>query len=373
MLYLDLPSNSDITDLALQRSDACVSIFLPTTPVTLETDASRIQLKNLVKNAIDQLEQTNVDKRRIAALAEELWDLIDDDDFWRYQAHGLAIYATPDNLRTFRLPNALEPIVEVSDRCHLKPLLRSTTFCNSCYVLALAEGGVRLVEVSPDLPATTIAVPGLPKDAASAVGKASTGDRSHSGRLVGSEGQKVLLRQYVRKVNAALRDLLAGSEVPLVLASTESLDAIYRSVNSYPNLVSASLTGNPERLTDAELAAQARVLLDALYATQVAEWVELYTQRGNEGRASTDIAQIARAAHFGAVQSLLVDMDQVVHGLVDEADGSVTFADAPCANTYGVVDEIARRVLLSGGEVLSIRQADIPDGKPLAAIMRFAI
>ena len=277
------------------------------------------------------------------------------------------------NLRTFRLPNALEPIVEVSDRFHLKPLLRSITFCNSCYVLALAEGGVRLIEVSPDLPATTVAVPGLPKDAASSVGKASIGDRSHSGRLVGSEGQKVLLRKYLRKVDAALRDLLAGSEIPLVLASVEPLGALYRSVNSYPNLVPAALNGNPERLTDAELATQVRVLLDDIYATQIAEWANLFAQRGNEGRASTDIVQIARAAHFGAVQSLLVDMDQVIPGLVDEADGSVSFADAAGANTYGVVDEIARRVLLSGGQVLSVRQADISDGKPLAAIMRFAI
>lgn len=373
MLYLDLPAASDLADLVRQRGEASVSIFLPTTPLTLDTDASRIQLKNLAKNAIDQLEQANVDKRRVAALAEELHDLIDDDDFWRYQAHGLAIYATPENLRTFRLANVLEPMVEVSDRFHLKPLLRSITFGNSCYVLALAEGGVRLVEVSPDLPAATVAVSGLPKDAASSVGKASIGDRSHSGRLVGSEGQKVLLRQYARKVDAALRDLLAGSEIPLVLASVESLGAIYRSVNSYPNLLPAGLVGNPEHLADAELATRARVLLDDLYASQIAEWASLFARHDNEGRASTDIVQVARAAHLGAVQSLLVDMDQVIHGLVDEEDGSVTFSEAACASTYGVVDEIARRVLLSGGQVLSVRREDIPDGKPLAAIMRFAI
>jgi hypothetical protein len=33
----------------------------------------------------------------------------------------------------------------------------------------------------------------------------------------------------------------------------------------------------------------------------------------------------------------------------------------------------ARRVLLSGGEVWSVRQGDIPDGKPLAAILRYAL
>jgi glycine cleavage system regulatory protein len=66
-------------------------------------------------------------------------------------------------------------------------------------------------------------------------------------------------------------------------------------------------------------------------------------------------------------------MDQVVHGTVEEADCTVDLADAASADSYGVVDEIARRVLLSGGEVLSVRQADIPEGKPLAAVLRYAL
>jgi hypothetical protein len=65
--------------------------------------------------------------------------LIDDNEFWRFQAHSLAIFATPENMRTFRVPNALEPLVIVSDRFHMKPLLRSVSFPRSCYVLALAQ------------------------------------------------------------------------------------------------------------------------------------------------------------------------------------------------------------------------------------------
>jgi hypothetical protein len=43
------------------------------------------------------------------------------------------------------------------------------------------------------------------------------------------------------------------------------------------------------------------------------------------------------------------------------------------ASSYGVVDEVARRVLLSGGRVLAVRRADIPDGSSVAAIMRYAL
>jgi hypothetical protein len=51
----------------------------------------------------------------------------------------------------------------------------------------------------------------------------------------------------------------------------------------------------------------------------------------------------------------------------------VTFAKSANASDYGVVDEIASRVIRSGGRILGVRKADIPDGKSLAAILRYAM
>jgi hypothetical protein len=372
MLYLDIPAADDLADLAAHRGAIAVSIYLPTTPLTQAAAADRIALRNLARDAIDQLEAAGADKRRVAEVAEHLADLVDDDEFWRFQAHTLAIFVTPDNLRFFRLANELQPLVMVADRFHLKPLLRSVSFCHACYVLALAEGSVRLIEVSADLPASIAKVEGLPRDAASAVGEATLNDRSPSGRIMGSEGKKVRLRQFARKVDGALRGLLAGSTVPLVLAAVDSLAAIYRSVNTYPHLASRGIDGSPERMNEADLAAAARAVLDDLHRAEIEAWIDRFQQRANQGRATTDIAHVARAATFGAVDSLLVDMDQAVHGTIDD-DGRVTFAETGSASTYGIVDEIASRVIQSGGQVLSVRQQDIPEGKPLAAILRYPV
>ena len=184
----------------------------------------------------------------MAALEEALADLVDDDEFWRFQARSLAVLATPEETLTFRLPNALEPLSMAADRFFIKPLLRAITVPQSAYVLALAQGAVRLVEVSGDLPSVAVKVDGLPSDAASAVGKASINDRSASGRIHGAEGQKVRMRQYARQVDQALRDRLAGGETPLILAAAQPLDAIFRSVCTYPHLVAESIAGSPELL-----------------------------------------------------------------------------------------------------------------------------
>ena len=165
-----------------------------------------------------------------------LFDLVDDDIFWEFQANSLAVFVTPESLRTFRLPNRLQPLVEVSDRFYVKPLLRAVTVPQFAFGLALAQNSLRVVEVSADTPVFEVKVESMPKDAASAAGKASIKDRSPSGRIQGSEGMKVRLAQYARKVDQALRDLLGGRETPLILAAAEpaSVDLPRGSVLSSP-------------------------------------------------------------------------------------------------------------------------------------------
>jgi hypothetical protein len=366
----DIPTRAQIEQLLAAREPSSVSIYLPTDPSS-RGDAERIELKNLAGEASRQLEATGAARADVAAIGEELADLADDDEFWRHQARSLALFLTPAATTTFRLPHALTAAVEVSDRFHLKPLLRAVTFPHIAFVLALSQGRVRLVEIAPDLEPAEIRVPDLPKDVASAVGKSSIRDRAPSGRIQGSEGQKTRMRQYARQIDQALRPLLTGLDVPLILAVAEPMDPIYRSVNTYPGLLQESLPGNPDVLSDAELTEGARRVLDDLYARELRRIHEAYALRASQRRASADIADVARAATYGLVDTVLVDIGASVPGSVEE-NGAVSFDDADDGVNYGVVDEIARRVWLNGGKVLAVRRDDIPGHGPVAAIFRYA-
>ena len=373
MLHVDIPTQPEIRDLALARGSACVSLYLPTTTLTQETDHDRLALKNLALEAVAKLEAAGVDKRRIWPITEQLEDLVDDDAFWRLQSRSLAVFVTPETVRTFRLPNNLNAMVQVSDRFHLKPLLRAVTFPHEAIVLALSVNAVRVVEVFADLPPHEVRVAGMPKDAMSAVGKATIGHRSPSGRIHGSEGEKVRLRQYSRAVDQALRPVLAGRETPLILAATRPVDDVFRSVSTYPHLVAQQITKSPDNLSDLELAEAARPLLDEIHADQLKTLLDLFQVRKAQGRATTDLASAARAATFGAVDALLVDIDSIDPGWLDETDGTVRFAAAGETSAYGIVDEIAGRALITGAKVLGVRKADLPDGAHLAAILRYAL
>jgi hypothetical protein len=371
--HIDIPTPSEIAALLDERAPASVSIYLPTSPLTHEADAGRIELKNLASEALGQLEAEGADRATIAGVREHIDDLLDDDEFWTRLAASLAVFVTPAGARTFRLPNQLTSLVEVSDRMHVKPLLRSVTFPQAAVVLALAQGSVRLIEIAREVPPAEVGVADLPSDVASAVGKASISDRSATGRIQGSEGQKVRMRQYARLVDRAVRPVVAGLGVPLILAGAEPLASIYRSVNSYPRLAGEGIPGSPEAATDQDLAAAARGVLDRLYEAELADVRERFETRVSQGRGATDLTDVARAATFGAVDTLMVDIDQTVPGFVDEETGAVTLDDGDDAANYGVVDELARRVLESGGRVLALRAGDIPGETSTAAILRYPI
>jgi hypothetical protein len=373
MLYVDIPTQSEIAELVAARGEALCSLYLKTTPETQHIDAARTRLKQLAHEAVAQLEAAGAAKRTIWPIEEQLHDLMDDDDFWRLQAESLAIFVTPETLRTYRLPNHLTEMVQVADRFHLKPLLRAVSMPQHAFVLALAENEVRVIEILGDQPAQEIRVPNLPKDAASVAGTASVNSRNYSGRLGGGEGQKYHLRQYCRRIDEAMRGLLSGRSDPLIVAATEPLLPIYRSVNSYAHLAEEAIETSPARVPAHELGSEARKILDKINAGAVTDFARLYAARENEGRATTQVARTARAATFGAVDTLLVDIDSVVPGLVDEETGEITFDKEASAVSYGVIDEIAGRVLANGGRVLAVRRDDIPEKADLAAVLRYAI
>lgn len=81
MLYVDIPTATEIRSLVAARHAASVSIYLPTTHETQHIGPARIELGNLGREADAQLEAAGVDKRTRWAVAEQIGEVADDDDF----------------------------------------------------------------------------------------------------------------------------------------------------------------------------------------------------------------------------------------------------------------------------------------------------
>lgn len=370
MLHTDIPTEPEFRGLDAIRGDICVSIYLPTTPVTPEAKGDRILFNNLATDAINQLNDTRANKRRVAAIEVLLREIHDDDVFWAYMADGLAVFATPDKVRTFRLPIAPSQTAEVSDRFHVKPLVPLLAFPGACFILALAQGATRFIEVTSSL-AEVVKVDGLPKNMSDALRMRLPRNRAPTRRIQGAEGMKVLKGQYCRIVDRALRPILTGRTVPLVLASVDELASTYRAHNTYPHLLKATITGNPEQKSARELADAARDIAVKHAKKVVRDRLKLVEERAAKDLASTDVEQIAHAAVRGQVGTLLVDVAASRAGTIDPENGLITVAHASSAKTYDILDELVGLTIRSGGEVLPIKSSALPNGSPVAAIFRY--
>jgi hypothetical protein len=391
MLHIDIPTLAEFKALAQIKGETCVSLYLPTSPLVDNIRANRIAFRDLAREALAQLREAGADKRKIAVFEERFDHLaglehdVQDEDkirklqrakpdpfdtFWHYQANGLAVLSTSGLMRMFRLPDAPKPLAEVADRLHLTPLIRAMTSPHDIFVLALAEESVRLIRAFANFPPVRLQIPDLPRNAEEATRRPSFHVRAPRRRLQNLEGEKVLLHKYVRKVEQALHGVLAGLNTPLVLAAEEPLASMFRSLNTYPRLADEIIEGNPDMRTDAELEDAAIPILDRLYSRELETVIARYDEL-KPRRATTDVSYAAHAATAGAVEQLLVDLDAVVPGLVSDIDGSVIYSASDDAETYSVVDEVARRALYTGARVLGARREELPDRAPLAAILRY--
>jgi Bacterial archaeo-eukaryotic release factor family 11 len=391
MLHIDIPTLAEFKALAQVKGETCVSLYLPTSPLGDNAKLNRTAFKDIAKEALSQLKEAGADKKKIAVfegqfehLAGPEHDVQDEDkirklqrakpnpieSFWHYQGNGLAVLATVGKMRMFRLPDRPKPLAEVADRFHLTPLIRAMTSPHDVFVLALAEESVRLVHAFVNFPPERLQVPNLPSNAEEATRRPSFHVRAPRRRLQNLEGEKVLLHQYVRKVEHAISSVLAGRNAPLVLAAEQPLASMFRSVNTHPRLADEMIEGNPGLTTDAELEDAAIPILDRLYSRELKAVIALYDEL-KPRRATTDVSYAAHAATAGAVEQLLVDLDAVIPGLVSDIDGSVTYSASDDAETYSVVDEVARRALYTGARVMGARKEELPDRAPLTAILRY--
>jgi len=367
--HKDIPSRQDIEALASVRTPYCVSIYLPTGTGPADSERAKIELKNHFTNAKKQLETVGAPKSACERLDDVLDELLGNSLFWSYQSQSLAVLVNEDITRIFRLPNRFVPTLDVADRFYMKPLMRTITFSQSAYVLALSQKSVRLIRVTADQPAELVEVDGLPTDMESFLNL----DLDSSGRNAEDRGEldpNVWMQQYTAAVNKAIYPAVRESKLPLILAAADPLASFYRRSNSYKYLSETGIPGNSEALSADALADKVRPILDDLYKEEVAGVIDRFKTKQAQGLGTSDLSTAARGAVMHAIDTLLIDFDKRIPGYIDEA-GVIQPTAADDASNYGIADEILRHALLVNARVYAVRSDEMPDGAEVAATFRF--
>jgi Bacterial archaeo-eukaryotic release factor family 3 len=377
---MDVIRRTDLERLALQGRGPCVSVFLPTHRAGPEVQQAPIRLKNLLRRAIKALQADGVRAPMIHSVLAPLWRLVDDDLFWQYQSDGLALYSRPGWWRALRVPLDLPMLAVVADRFHISPLLPLLASDGHVFVLALSQNQIRLLEGTRDR-LEEVDLPGVPLGVRDALqgqeaqkqlqlyvadrgGVAATGIFHGHGSTGDLQKERVL--RYFRKVNRALREVLAGERAPMVLAAVEHLAPDWRQVDTYPHLVDRVLAGSPEELGLHELHARAWAVVEPLFLHSQGEAAGKYHQLAGTGLTSRDPREIIRAAREGRVETLLAARQPTGVGTTTGSlspSGDRTLRD--------VLEPAAVTTLLKGGTVHALPAAVVPGGGSAAAVFRY--
>lgn len=379
---MQLLSQSEFKKLSESTHDHSVSIYLPTHVAGPEIQQDPIRLKNLLSEAETKLIDAGLSTQRAELTLAPAFSLLEDENFWRYQGHGLAIFATLEDTQIYRLPLSFESLVVVSDRFHLKPLLPLFADNRYFYLLALSQNKVRFFQATR-YQISEVFMEGMPQSMAEALqyddperqlqfhsGSGGSGQPIYHGQGSGADDENANSRRFLNQVNDGLISYLNNEEAPLVVAAVDSLKAMYDEVNTYPHLMDASVYGNPDVAQPEELRDAAWPHVATLIEQSYQEALAAYHELQGTGKTSGEASSIVTAAHRGQVDTLFVMANAHVWGEFDAASGKAE--ERGETQSQDLLDLAAVQTFTQGGKVYTLAAGDMPT-VPVAAIYRYGV
>lgn len=385
--HMDLLTEESLRGLLAEQTEACVSIFLPTHLMGAETQQDPIRLKNLLREAEKQLTEIGMRSADAHALLRPLHDLVKDSWFWQHQSEGLALFVTRGLLRRYRLPLRFEELVVVGGRFHLKPLLPMLVGDGRFYVLALSQGGIRLLQGTRHM-LDEVGLKGVPRSLAEALQhdeferavqfhtgtSAGGGDRAAMFHGHGTSGDEANLKKYIlrffHQLDRAVCECLAGERSPLVLAGVEYIRALYREANHYASLMSQGVDGNPDKLSAQELHQRGWETVAPSFQKERGDAVARFRRLlgARDQRVGGDIETVVPAAYFKRVETLFVPIGLRCWGFFDPNTCEVQVDSEWRPGDEDLLNFALTHTLRNGGTVYAVAPDEMPGPGPVAAV-----
>lgn len=388
-------SKSEIETLAKANEPTCISIYMPTYRAGQETQQNSIRYKALLRKAEELLVQQGMRPPEAKEHLERAAALLNAPEWTQSQSDGLAVFVSPHEFHSYRLPFRFDELVIANTRFYIKPLVPLLTGDGRFFVLALSQSQVRLLqgtrysvdEINVD------EIPGMPKSLKEAFKNEEDQQQRNlhsfpSGEATGKFGQttiyhgqggtsedddKTYIRRFFQMVDNALHNVLRNEQAPLVLAGVEYLLPIYREVNTYQHLTDEAIEGNPNDLPREQLHARAWKILQPMFEGPQKKAVEAVKQLAGEKskRVSDDLRQIVPAAFYGRVGTLLIQPNAQLWGKFDPNTDNIQLHAQREKGDEDLYDLAVVQTFLNNGDIFMYPADQMPNHKPAAAVFRY--
>jgi hypothetical protein len=381
---MEFDLQGEIRDLLHQRSDWCVSLYLPTHRTGRETLQDPIRLDNLLRGAEKELVAAGIRSPEARELLQPGRELLNDTFFSRRMADGLSIFLSGDFFKFFKLPLHFIESLHIGRQFYLKPLVPLLHCCKRFYVLAVSQKSLRLLECT-EFGADEIELGGVPRGIQEALGygeesiplfrmssQASNPGTApmihgHGGAV---ESEKERIRRWFQILKESFHSFFEQQNIPLVFAGVEYLFPVFKQVEVYKNTIHDFIEGNPDEIDSLELQRKGLQLVSPSFNTEKERAVQRCMDLLGGPLASDNIGDILPGAAAGRVDTLFIDTVAEQWGKYDPASGRVQVHDQRQTGDEDLLDLAFAHAYLNGGNVYGLDSPEMA-GKNGAAIFRY--
>jgi release factor family 3 len=376
-------SRSDLDELVAQESHPAVSIYLPTHVAGREIRQDPIRLKNLLSSAAERLAAT-WRRAEIEELLEPAGSLVGDEDFWRHQQQGLAVFLAPGFNRIHKLAVPVPEETFLADHFHIKPLLPLLEDAGLFWLLTISAKHTGLYRASRwefaedreiDLPQSVGKIRGMTDyeetQYASPVGRRGTLAHAQSFGEAPEELRKSELIEFLHRVAAAVQPRLKGNPAPVILAAHPEIQGHFREIAGWKEIQPDGISENPDALTEDELHQRGYALVEPKLAAARAAAVDRLNASLSAGKADTKPEEIVKAARYARVDTLFLTGDDHLWGRFDESEDRIVAHGSAAEGDIDLLDYAALMTLRHGGSVMHVERAALPPPGLSAAILRY--
>ena len=363
-----------------------VSIYMPISRIGDPQDP--IRYKNLLSLTEEKLLRQGMPTKEVRNLLVAEYDLVRDAEYWKHLGKdGFAVFLAGQAVFHYSLPVSFTELVIVGTRFQLRPLLPLLAG-GSYLVLALSQKKLQLFQgdryhlVEIDLPEDT------PKSIDEALkyddperqlqyhtktvtpGSGQRGAMFH-GHGVGIDDQDSNLERYFQAIDRSLFPFLEHKELPVILAGTEELHAVYRSITKSHTLLSAGVTGNITTLAAESLQTMAWNIADEYFAEEEKAAIQNFQDNIGGNRVTDDLQSLMFAASDGRVENLFITENEQLWGTIDIDTRQVTVKTEEEATTVNLIDEAVSLTLHKKGRVFIKKRQEMPLDSIMCAQLRY--
>jgi hypothetical protein len=281
-------SRSDLTDLVEAAPSIAVSLYLPMQILGRETRQNPIMLKNLLRQARDQLARLDVSEAEAEGLLSPAVDLIEDHDFWQHQAPGLALYLSDAGMQAIKLPVAVPELAVAGAGFHISPLLPLQQQDAVFLVLTLTAEAAHLWQATrfamtaadiAGLPASVESLDEAPDHEASlqshGYGRPNTGGKNMPKTQVYGDSpedwRKGRLVEYARRISSALSTHLARDPHRIVVVADAEIGGHVLKDEALAPLIAGFVEVNPAALDEGAIHAAAAAVMKPIHDRAVTQ------------------------------------------------------------------------------------------------------